>query len=156
MEEELEERGLNRSKKYLFETALAASKQDKKRNKKAKAKDQAKKEGTTFGWDMYNTDSLYRAYDKRVAKIPQLIVQSGVGDVQHSELEKQARIEMMAKEVEERIEKRNAFSRRRPFNDDKDVSSINDRNSKFNQKLERNYSKYVSGIKSNLERGSAL
>jgi len=62
----------------------------------------------------------------------------------------------MAKEVEERIEKRNAFSRRRPFNDDKDVSSINDRNSKFNQKLERNYSKYVSGIKSNLERGSAL
>ena len=70
MEEELEERGLNRSKKYLFETALAASKQDKKRNKKAKAKDQAKKEGNTFGWDMYNTDSLYRAYDKRVAKIP--------------------------------------------------------------------------------------
>lgn len=63
---------------------------------------------------------------------------------------------MMAKETEERIEKRNQFSRRRPFNDDKDVSSINDRNSKFNQKLERNYSKYAAGIKSNLERGTAL
>ena len=71
-------------------------------------------------------------------------------------MEKEARVEMMAKEVEERIAKRNQFSRRRTYNDDKDVSAINDRNERFNQKLERNYSKYATGIKSNLERGTAL
>ena len=62
----------------------------------------------------------------------------------------------MAQEVEERIEKRNQFSRRRTFNNDKDVTSINERNRHFNEKLERNYSKYATEIKSNLERGTAL
>ena len=63
---------------------------------------------------------------------------------------------MMAKEVEERINKRNQFSRRRTYNEDRDVSAINDRNERFNKKLERNYSKYAAEIKSNLERGTAL
>jgi pre-mRNA-splicing factor SYF2 len=63
---------------------------------------------------------------------------------------------MMAKEVEERINKRNQFSRRRAYNEDRDVSAINDRNERFNKKLERNYSKYAAEIKSNLERGTAL
>lgn len=62
----------------------------------------------------------------------------------------------MAKEVEDRIEKRNSFSRRRTFNADKDVTSINERNRHFNDKLERNYSKYANEIKSNLERGTAI
>lgn len=56
---------------------------------------------------MFNTDSLYRAYDKRVERIPKLMVETGLHDMQSKELEKQARIEMMAKEVEERIQKRN-------------------------------------------------
>ena len=93
---------------------------------------------------MFNTDSLYRAYEKRVNKIPK-------GD-----LSKEQREDLMAKEVEERIEKRNQFSRRRPHNEDRDVTSINERNKKFNEKLERNYSKYAAEIKSNLERGTAL
>ena len=62
----------------------------------------------------------------------------------------------MAEEVENRIEKRSSFSRRRAFNDEKDVSSINERNRRFNEKLERNYGKYASEIKSNLDRGTAL
>jgi len=62
----------------------------------------------------------------------------------------------MAKEVNERIEKQNTFSRRRAFNEEKDVTSINERNRKFNEKLERNYSKYAAEIKQNFERGTAL
>jgi len=62
----------------------------------------------------------------------------------------------MAREVEERINKRNQFSRRRAHNEDRDISAINDRNERFNKKLERNYSKYAAEIKSNLERGTAL
>ena len=45
----------------------------------------------------------------------------------------------MADEVEEMIEKRGNFSRRRMFVEEKDIDYINERNRKFNQKLERNY-----------------
>ena len=46
----------------------------------------------------------------------------------------------MAEEIEELIDKRGQFSRRRAFIEDKDVDYINERNRKFNEKLERNYS----------------
>jgi predicted transcriptional regulator len=58
--------------------------------------------------------------------------------------------------VEDRIEKIALFSRRRTFKDEKDVTSIDERNQKFNEKLERNYSKYSNEIKGNLERGTAM
>jgi len=45
----------------------------------------------------------------------------------------------LADEVEEMIEKRGNFSRRRMFIEEKDIDYINERNRKFNQKLERNY-----------------
>ena len=53
----------------------------------------------------------------------------------------------MAEEIEEQISKRGQFSRRRIFVEDKDVDYINERNRKFNEKLERNYSKYATEIK---------
>ena len=85
-----------------------------------------------------------------------MVADSGLHDMVSKDMEKQARVEMMAREVEERINKRNQFSRRRAHNEDRDVSAINDRNERFNKKLERNYSKYAAEIKSNLERGTAL
>ena len=83
-------------------------------------------------------------------KVPKMVAQSGEA------LSMADRIDLMAKETEERIEKRKQFSRRRTFNADKDVTSINERNRHFNEKLERNYAKYATEIKSNLERGTAL
>ena len=62
----------------------------------------------------------------------------------------------MANEVEDRIDKRSLFSRRRTFNDEKDVTSINERNRRFNEKLERNFCKHSNEIKGNLERGTAM
>ena len=103
-----------------------------------------------YGWEVFNTDSLYRAYEKRVKKMPKMMDEAGEG------LTKEQRVDLMAKETEDRIEKRNQFSRRRTFNADKDVTSINERNRLFNEKLERNYSQYANEIKSNLERGTAL
>ncbi len=55
-----------------------------------------------------------------------------------------------------RLEKRAEFHRRRGFNGDGDINYINDRNMKFNQKLDRFYSKYTKDIKDNLERGTAI
>jgi hypothetical protein len=40
--------------------------------------------------------------------------------------------------------------------EEKGVDYVNERNRKFNEKLERNYSKYAQEIKDNLERGTAL
>lgn len=64
---------------------------------------------------------------------------------------------MMAREVEDVIEKRNQYSRKRVDDGSgTDVTSINERNRVFNKKLDRNYSKFSNEIKGNLERGTAL
>jgi hypothetical protein len=73
---------------------------------------------------VFNTDSLYKAYEKRINKLPKLIEDSTVQGLDRKEL--------MAKEIEERIEKRNQFSRQRVQDDSKDVTSINERNRMFN------------------------
>ena len=66
------------------------------------------------------------------------------------------RLQRMADDIQEQVENRSKFSRRRMFIEEKSVDYINERNRKFNEKLERNYSKYASEIKGNIERGTAL
>jgi pre-mRNA-splicing factor SYF2 len=41
-------------------------------------------------------------------------------------------------------------------NDDADIDYINERNAKFNQKLERFYGEHTRETKLNLERGTAI
>ena len=55
-----------------------------------------------------------------------------------------------------RIQKREKFSRRRIHDDEADIDYINERNMKFNKKLERFYGQYTQEIKQNLERGTAV
>lgn len=70
-ERDLETKGIDKNKKYLFEMAIQAEKQvgnrKRKRNKESKE---------AYGWEVFNTDSLYRAYEKRVNKIPRLAAQA--------------------------------------------------------------------------------
>ena len=54
------------------------------------------------------------------------------------------------------VDKRAKFSRRRAHDDGADVDYINERNMKFNKKLERFYGNYTKDIKDNLERGTAV
>ena len=61
-ERDLESKGIDKSKKYLFETANQAEKYGSKKKKKSNKE--------TYGWNVFNTDALYRAYEKRVNKIP--------------------------------------------------------------------------------------
>lgn len=65
-------------------------------------------------------------------------------------------IDRMVEDLEKQIDKRNKYSRRRRFNDDEDIDYINERNMKFNKKLDRFYGKYTAEIKQNLERGTAV
>lgn len=54
------------------------------------------------------------------------------------------------------MKKREKYSRRRAYDEDEDIDYINERNMKFNKKLERFYGKYTTEIKQNLERGTAI
>uniref|UniRef100_T1IY12 Pre-mRNA-splicing factor SYF2 n=1 Tax=Strigamia maritima TaxID=126957 RepID=T1IY12_STRMM len=64
-------------------------------------------------------------------------------------------IDRMVEDLEKQIDKRSKYSRRRMHNDDADIDYINERNMKFNKKLERFYGQYTGEIKQNLERGTA-
>lgn len=65
-------------------------------------------------------------------------------------------VDNMVKDLEQQISKREKYSRRRTHNDDADIDYINERNAKFNKKLERFYGEHTAEIKQNLERGTAV
>lgn len=65
-------------------------------------------------------------------------------------------IDNMVKDLEQQIAKRDKYSRRRTHNDDADIDYINERNAKFNKKLERYYGEHTAETKQNLERGTAV
>jgi len=65
-------------------------------------------------------------------------------------------IDNMVKDLEHQISKRKSFSRRRTHNDDADIDYINEKNARFNKKLERFYGEHTAEIKQNLERGTAI
>ena len=78
------------------------------------------------------------------------------GDILTTGRPSQSAIDKMAADVDRQIEKRSKYSRRRTHVDDADISYINERNKKFNEKCERYFGKYTDEIKQNLERGTAL
>jgi pre-mRNA-splicing factor SYF2 len=65
-------------------------------------------------------------------------------------------VERMVSETQKQIEARSKRVRRRRFDDDADVDYINERNMKFNKKLERYYGEFTDEIKKNFERGTAM
>lgn len=65
-------------------------------------------------------------------------------------------IDNLIKSIEDQIAKRNKYSRRRTYNDDVNIDYINERNAKFNNKIDRFYGEYSAEIKQNLERGTAV
>ena len=54
------------------------------------------------------------------------------------------------------MDKRRGYSRRREQKAGADVDFINERNMRFNRKIDAAYGKYTTEIKQNLERGTAI
>lgn len=65
-------------------------------------------------------------------------------------------VNRMVEDLHKQIDKREKYSRRRRHDDDADIDYINERNMRFNKKLERFYGQYTTEIKQNLERGTAV
>ncbi|KAK7494554.1 hypothetical protein BaRGS_00014207 [Batillaria attramentaria] len=74
----------------------------------------------------------------------------------HQRKDPEENVDKMVKDLEKQIEKREKYSRRRTFDEEADIDYINERNMKFNKKLERFYGQYTAEIKQNLERGTAV
>ncbi|KAK4757184.1 hypothetical protein SAY87_007311 [Trapa incisa] len=156
----LDANGLDMSKAYMLDTQEAAETKYKK----------WEKDPAPYGWDVFNQKTLYNAYKKRTKNInvdldeynklkesdPEFY--RDASSLQYGKAPKvsEDRVEKMVKELKDRDEKRQSFSRRRRYRDEKDIDSINDRNEHFNKKIERAFGKYTLEIKNNLERGTAL
>jgi hypothetical protein len=103
-------------------------------------------------------------YEKRTKKLPQNRPKSAddgtfdevlaPGTASHEP--SKADVQRMVRELEQRAEARDKFSRRRAFNEDATVDYINKRNMVFNKKIGRAFDKYTTEIRNNIERGTAL
>lgn len=156
----LDANGLDMKNAYMLDTQEMAETKYKK----------WEKDPAPFGWDVFNQKTLYNAYKKRTKNIevdleeynrmkaadPEFYREAS--SLQYGKAPKisEEKIDKMVKELKDRDEKRNSFSRRRRFHEEKDTDSINDRNEHFNKKIERAFGKYTLEIKNNLERGTAL
>jgi len=133
---------------------------EKKRNRKA-----------GWGWEAFNQDSLYKAYDKRCEAVQASDAdvakqKAALGDGyynagaalnygQNMEVSEEA-MNRMVSELTDKNYRNKSYSRRRAFNEEADVDYINKRNAHFNKKVERAYGEFTKEIKLNLERGTAL
>ncbi|KAF8380818.1 hypothetical protein HHK36_028312 [Tetracentron sinense] len=156
----LDANGLDMTKAYMLDTQEVAETKYKK----------WEKDPAPFGWDVFNQKTLYNAYKKRTKNIECDVEEYNkmkeadpefyrdASSLQYGKAPKisEDKIDKMVKELQDKEEKRKAFSRRRRFHEEKDVDSINDRNEHFNKKIERAFGKYTLEIKNNLERGTAL
>lgn len=156
----LDANGLDMTKAFMLDTEEMAEAKYKK----------WEKDPAPFGWDVFNQKTLYNAYKKRTKNVeidmeeynrmkeadPEFYREASSLQYGKAPKTSEDRIEKMVKELKDRDEKRNSFSRRRRFRDEKDIDSINDRNEHFNKKIERAFGKYTLEIKNNLERGTAL
>lgn len=154
-EADLQLRGVSSDQAYLLETAeTAARRYDKHRLKE--------KRQAAFGWDVFNADSLQKAYEKRLDQLPIGPSHSEQDDDdplvygQQPPTKNDEALDRMVAELEQREQRKATFSRRRAFVPEADVDYINERNKVFNKKIKRAYSKYTVEIRQNLERGTAI
>ncbi|KJH53364.1 SYF2 splicing factor [Dictyocaulus viviparus] len=65
-------------------------------------------------------------------------------------------MEKLVQDVKGQTKRREQFHRRRLFDPDAPIDYINDKNMRFNKKLEKFYGQYTEDIKEDLERGTAI
>lgn len=139
----------------MFETAEVAAMRAKKGDKK-------KGGAAAFGWDVFNQDTLYRAYKSRLKNVQpnadkdKIFRDANSLDYASNAQPTQGAIDHMVSELEQTAARRAKFSRRRGVNEDADIDSINERNRVFNKKVKRAFDQYTQEIKANIERGTAL
>ncbi|RWS17100.1 pre-mRNA-splicing factor SYF2-like protein [Dinothrombium tinctorium] len=67
-----------------------------------------------------------------------------------------ASVDRMVEDLNKQLDRKSRRVKKRILDDEEDIDYINERNMKFNKKLERFYGQYTTEIKQNLERGTAV
>ncbi|MEW5299228.1 MAG: hypothetical protein WDW38_005112 [Sanguina aurantia] len=161
-DEELQRLGLDPTQKHRIESVEYADVQYAERERKQASQ--------TQGVYSNHQATLYKSYLKRAENIPYGPSDYEAAKARDPEFYRgadsleygkapalpEANVDKMVAELNAKIVQRAEFSRRKKFDDNKDVDSINDMNSYFNKKAERAFGKYTKEIKGNLERGTAL
>jgi cyclophilin family peptidyl-prolyl cis-trans isomerase len=140
---------------------------------KVKAKAVAKAEtAATFGWNAYTAEADYRAYKKKLTRLPTNSSETtGATDTIMYDAEadsdlldygragnnvSEVGMDRLCKSIEVDQEKRTKFRRRRAHMEGVTEDAINDSNANFNKKIKRQFDKYTVEIRQNLERGTAI
>jgi peptidyl-prolyl isomerase H (cyclophilin H) len=131
-----------------------------------------KKERSQFGVnDYYNPEGQYSNYERNLKSIrhrgagpatttdsydPTMASYANNNDSSSAaKVSERDGAKRLANEMKRRAEKKANQKRKIDF-DETDVSYINDRNKRFNQKISRNFDEHTAEIRQNLERGTAL
>ncbi|CRK87992.1 CLUMA_CG001778, isoform A [Clunio marinus] len=160
--DDAEEKGMDYDRVKL----LNVSAQDQERIDKIKKRN--KKIGDQ-GFADYETQTA-RQYQRLVKAMPAKDLQryneqkEMIGDNYYSSnpilegvhKDSKAAVNNMVKDLDQQIEKRKKFSRRRMHNDEADIDYINEKNRRLNKKLAMYYDPYTTEIKQALERGTAI
>lgn len=112
------------------------------------AKEEDRKSKANQGFTDYN-QLAFKKYSRMVSSINPDIIKNLEPDSEEAKSN-------LSADVQKQILVRSQFSKRRHFSGDEDVTYINQRNYKFNQKIARAYDKYTQETKDSLERGTAL
>eukprot|EP00908_Phaeocystis_cordata_P019297 Transcript_30806.p3 GENE.Transcript_30806~~Transcript_30806.p3 ORF type:complete len:235 (-),score=121.09 Transcript_30806:251-955(-) len=146
------------TQKLMATTAATAQAEQEKAEKKARRRGE-------YGWDVFNNEAQHRHYKKRIRRAEE---EGRVGQEEDDGADPdplaygqappvaQAKLAALADDMNEAALRNAQFSRRRTFDEDKDVTYINRRNEVFNKKIERAFDSYTAEIRQNLERGTAL
>ena len=115
--------------------------------------------------DFYNPEGQHRNYARNLKSLPRTSIE---GDAIHNtetfnpilsiadQTKEREGARNLAREMQRRIEKQNKKKREKTEFEETDVSYINKRNKRFNEKISRTFDKHTAEIRQNLERGTAL
>lgn len=112
------------------------------------AEEEERKSRADQGFTDYN-QLAFRKYNRMVSSINPDIIKNFDPESEEAKAN-------LSADVNKQILIRSKFSKRRHFSGDEDVTYINQRNQRFNQKISRAYDKYTQETKDSLERGTAL
>jgi hypothetical protein len=122
-------------------------------DRQAKEEKKSKRRGE-YGWDVFNNEAQYRHYKKQMrrtaadgrAATGDDVVDEGDPDPlaygQAPPVSKE-RVQALVEDMHDAAVRRANWSRRRTFNEEKDVTYINKRNEVYNKKIERAFDPYT-------------
>jgi pre-mRNA-splicing factor SYF2 len=116
--------------------------------------------------DFHNSEGQHRNYERNLKSLPRAAANStedtadtflpALNTTIADEAKERDGARHLAGEMKRRIEKQAKKKRERMDFEETDISSINKRNKRFNQKISRSFDKHTAGIRQDLERGTAL